>query len=117
MRKRCQQYGGNKGGHSQPGGTLDHVFCPNVDVLLRNQPEANRIVLAECDFNVRLRVQLATLFGLVIFNCSDVLHQIQALVHELLPSNTSTDNQLGTEPGSVSSSWDGNGWDTSESIR
>ena len=64
-----------------------------------------------------IHFELGTLFGLVIFKCSDVLHQIQALVHEVLPSNTSTDNQLGTEPGSVSSSWDGNGWDTSLSIR
>lgn len=64
-----------------------------------------------------IHFELGTLFGLVIFNCSDVLHQIQALVHEVLPSNTSTDNQLGTEPGSVSSSWDGNGWDTYLSIR
>ena len=54
-----------------------------------------------------INFELATLFGRFISNCSDVLHQIQALVHELLPSNTSTHNQLGTKPGSASSPWDG----------
>lgn len=93
------------------------IMCFAQTLMCCSEISRNQTVLSECDFNVSLRVQLATLFGLVIFNCSDVLHQIQALVHELLPSNTSTDNQLGTEPGSVSSSWDGNGWDTSLSIR